>query len=735
MADGEPTSETDDRTAPRLSRRTFVVGGLVGGTGVLLGLGYLGRNAARRAMFEALETTPPAFGGDTSDPWMWFEVTGDNRIRLLSPKVEMGQGTFTSLAQIAADELEVDVGRVEVLHATSAQGNIDTMSTGGSQSVAGLWMPLRELAATLREMLRQEAARRLEVEPGQLTLADGVFTTGDRSLTYGEVAAGQDAWTVPSTPTLKDVGRYRFVGRPVPRVDLEAKVFGDPIFGMDASMPEMVHASVVRPDRVGGTLASVDTSAAEAMPGVLRVVVEDDFVGVVAETRMQAERAKEAVRAEWRAEHAWQTRDIEELIRVGRGTPMEIQLAGDAKGLLDRAEQADDPSFLRAEFASPIGAHAQLEPNGALAHVDGDRVTVTMSTQVVRMTRDQVAERLGVPPENVTIRPTYLGGGFGRRLHTPNAMQAAVLSREVGRPVKCFFNRREEFQNDTFRPPTHHVLRAKLGDDGRIEAFEHNLSSGDVMFGSPLFAPYFEPLLVADFGALKGGMIHYRAIPNLRAVSWRVRLPFATSWWRSLGLLANTFAIESFMDELAERAGRGAVDFRLAHLDDDEAGRRMRGVIEAAAERAGYVDEPQGGRAMGIACSTDSTTTAAHVAEVSMEGDRIRVHKVTCAVDPGLAVNPDQVRAQCEGNVVMGLSAAMYERMEVVDGVLRPTLYGPYRMALLRDAPREIDVVLRDGTGVPGPVGEPPMGPIGAAIANAVARLTGERRRRLPLQA
>ena len=230
-------------------------------------------------------------------------------------------------------------------------------------------------------------------------------------------------------------------------------------------------------------------------------------------------------------------------------------------------------------------------------------------------------------------------------------------------------------------------------------------------------------------------MIQYRAIPNFRAVSWRVQLPFATSWWRSLGLLANTFAIESFIDELAQRAGTDAVQFRLKHLAGDDYGRRLRAVIERAAERAGYRENVQAGRAMGLAASVDVGTPCAHVAEVSMEGAEIRVHKVTCAIDPGLVVNPDQVRAQCEGAIIMGMSAALYERMTVKDNVLLPVIYGPYRMAMMRDVPKEIDIDILQGADQPGGVGEPPLGPIGAAIANAVARLTGKRPRAMPLVA
>ena len=699
------------------------------GVGVLLGTGYLTRSQWRRSLAGYANSAESPYLGNTKTPVIWFEVTADNQVILHSPKVEMGQGSFTGLAQIAADELEVDFNQMQVVHAASASGNLDTFGTGGSTTISGLWQPLRELAATMREMLKTEAAKIMAVEASTLSVNNGVVSGNGQSLTYGEIVRKVQEWKVPATPPLKDVKDYKFVGQPLPRVDLRDKVIGAPIFGMDASMPDMLYGAVVRPSSIGAKYVDADTSEAEKMQGVVRVVKEPDFVGVVAKSRMEAEMAKQAIKVTWATEKEWQSEDIEAMIRVGKGKPSVIQKQGKAKRILDNEE-----GVITSEFKSPIGAHAQLEPNGAVAFVDGDKATVVMSTQVINITLKEVADRLGIDKKNVNIQPTFLGGGFGRRLHTPNAVQAAVLSKAVGKPVKCFFDRKEEFQNDTFRPPTHHVLRAKLSEDGLIKAIEHNVSSGDVMYGSPLLPEFVGTILGSDVGAWRGGMIQYSGIPNYRAISWRVKLPFATSWWRSLGLLANTFAIESFVDELAIRAGKDPVQFRLDQIRDDDRGYRLKEVIKAAAQKAGYKDGVQNGRAMGFAASTDANTPCAQVAEVSIEDGEIVVHKVTCAIDPGIAVNPDQVRAQCEGCIIMGMSASMFEKMEVRDSQLTPTIYGPYRMALMRHAPKEIDVVILENADKPGAVGEPPLGPIGAAVANAVFRLTGQRLREMPLE-
>lgn len=711
------------------SRRKFIVRSAVG-VGVILGSGYLTKPLWQRAIAGVANTAEAPYSGKGMTPPLWFEIKTDNQIILYSPKVEMGQGTLTGLAQIAADELEVSTDRIQVVHASSASGNLDTFSTGGSTSISSLWVPLRELAATMREMLRLEAAKILETAPSDLTLDNGIFSGNGKKLTYGEVAAQVTEWEIPKTPELKPAKDRKEVGKGVPRVDLQDKVIGAPIFGMDASMPEMLYGSIVRPDRIGATFKSADTSKAEQMPGVVKIVREKDFVGVVAQSYTEAENAKNAIQVEWETDKNWTSEEIKAMIRVGQGDPFTIQKKGSAKRILNNEED-----IITSEFESPIGAHAQLEPNGAVAFVEEDQATIIMSTQVINITRREVAKRLGLKPNQVNIQPTFLGGGFGRRLHTPNAVQAAVLSKAVGKPVKCFFNRKEEFQHDTFRPPTHHLLKAQLTPDGKIAAIEHNVSSGDVMYGSPLLPELAQSFIGSDVGAWRGGMIQYGAIPNYRAVSWRVKLPFATSWWRSLGLLANTFAIESFMDELALKAGKDPVQFRLEHIQDNERGFRLKEVIKAASQKAGYKEEVVDGRAMGFACSTDANTPCAHVAEVSLQDGRIKVHKVTCAIDPGLAVNPDQVRAQSEGGIIMGLSAAMYEKMEVVDGQLNPTIYGPYQMALMRDTPKEIDVIILENGDAPGAVGEPPMGPIAAAIANAAFRLTGERLRKMPFQA
>lgn len=699
-------------------------GGL-GTAGVLAVGSYIFRNPIRRSLLGVMNSMDLSYMGDTSNPMLWFEILKDNTVLLHSPKVEMGQGTFTSLAQMAADELDIPMKMLKVVHATSATGNIDGMSTGGSTSVSGLWQPLRQLAATMREMVKAVAANKWGVALTEVSVAEGSVSANGQSMTYAEAVDGLTEWPEIEDVALKPMSEYKYIGKPIPRVDLEDKVYGAPIFGMDAEMEGMLYGAVVRPDKIGATFVSADTSEAENMPGVVKVISEADFVGVVAESYQQAENAKNAIKVVWDAPNDLQQEDLEKMMTVGNGNTNIIQKEGDA---------LEDDKAEILEFRTPIGAHAQIEPNGVLASVEGDKATVIISTQVIGITRKEVAERLGTDVENVNVVPTYLGGGFGRRLHTPHAVQAAVMSKAVGKPVKYFFSRKEEFQHDMFRPPTHHVLKGKLDGDGIFSNLEHHFVSGDVGNNSALVPNALPFILGSDIGATRGGYLQYTKVPNHRAVYWHVQLPFATSWWRSLGLLANTFAIESYMDHMAIKAGKNAADFRMTQIGEDPVSMRLKKTIETVVDRSGYTEEVKNGRAMGLAASIDAGTPCAQVVEVSVEDNEIIVHKVTSVLDPGLAVNPDQVKAQCEGCIIMGISAAMHEQMFVENGELRPVIYGPYDMALMKHAPKEIDVVLLQGRDVPGPVGEPALGPIAAAVANAVFRLTGQRLTRLPLK-
>ncbi len=711
----------------KVSRRKFLIWGGLGTVGTLAIGTYLARNPIRRAILETVSSTVPPYDGQGTEAALWFELTPENKVIFHSPKVEMGQGIFTGFAQIIAEEMDLTLDQVIVKGAATDTGVIDGMSTGGSLSIAGLWQPLRELAAMMREMLKIQAAQKLNVAVDTLSTSEGIIKGGKSQMTYAEAAKDVDEWAMPAEEPKPKATGYKFIGKPVPRVDLEDKVYGAPIYGLDAELPGMLHAAIIRPGAVGAKFKSADTSKAASMPGVVKILQMEDWVGVVAESYAEALAAKQQITVEWDIPEIWTEEKLRDMLKVGKGDKMITQKHG--------GSLADDTGEVQTmEFSSPIGAHAQLEPNSAIADFKDDKVTVILSTQVIRVTRSQVAEALGLEVANVNVIPTQLGGGFGRRLNTYHAIQAAQLSRAVGKPVKYIFTRKEEFQNDQFRPPTHHVMKGRLDADGYLESLEHHYASGDVAINSVILPPMINTIIGTDLGAARGADIMYGGIANRRAVQWHTTLPFATSWWRSLGLLANTFAIESFIDEMAIQSGKHPVDFRLRKMGSDTTQQRIRKVIEVAAEKAGYRDDVIDGRAMGLAASIDANSPAAQVVEVSLDNGKIKVHKVTCAFDCGLAVNPDQVRAQCEGSIIMGMSAGLFEKMTLRNGELWPTIYGPYEMALMRHAPQEIDVHLIQGADVPLPVGEPPLGPIAAAIGNAVRRLTGIRLTDIPMQ-
>lgn len=712
----------------RISRRGFLIGVGVAGAGLALGV-TVGLPAMRLKAAEMFSEVS-SFGSAPGDPDAWFEVLPDNRVRLFLTKVEMGQGVHTSLAQIAAEELGVALDDLEVLQATTNQGVVDMLGTSGSFSVSSMFNPLREAAATLREMLRAEAARTLG-RPASALQQDGraffVQSEPAKRVTFGALAANRSNWQVSKEkPALKPVGEYTVIGRPQPRVDTRDKVTGAAVYGYDMRVEGMLYGAVLRPPTLTATLKSVRTAQAEQIEGVRKVVVDvrSGFAGVVASSRAAARAGVEALEAEWQQGKLWQQAEIDAVVTAGGPGGVTVQQVGDV------GRELREPT-LTAEYRSPFAIQTPLESQAALADVKADRAVIWASTQSPFVVRRFVAQAIGLKEEQVEVRATYLGGGFGRKAGWEVAVEAARLSQAAGAPVHVGWTRQEELQNGYVRPPTHHRLSAKVRD-GRIVALEHQQASGDVLF--TFFPKIAADLVGADFGAYRGALVLYD-IPNRHTIVWRRELPIQTGPWRGLGLLANTFAVESFMDELAHAAGVDPLEWRLRHLPDTLWGRRMRAVLEAAAALGGWGKPLPEGRAQGIACSTDTDTVVAQVAEVSLdrEAGRIRVHNVALAMDCGLVINPDGVRAQAEGGVMWGVGSALVEEMRIEDGRVAARNFDAYPLLTIAEAPH-VEVALLDTArdGRPRGVGEPPMGPTAAAIGNAFFALTGKRLRQIP---
>ncbi|MCB8939030.1 MAG: xanthine dehydrogenase family protein molybdopterin-binding subunit [Ardenticatenaceae bacterium] len=712
----------------RVSRRGFLIG--LGATVAAVAVGVpVGLPRARLAIAN-LVAEGGSFGSIDAPPTSWFEITADNRIRFFNPKVEMGQGVHTSLAQIAAEELEVDWEQIEVVSASTARGINDSMGTGNSTSVSSTFTPIREAAATLRELLRTEAANLLGVPAASLSVASGVFTANDdpgKAITYGEIVAQADvaSWEIPEeAPALKPASEFRFVGKSTPRVDFESKLTGKALYGYDMRLPNMLYGAVARPSTIEGKLKSATPGEAPNRPGVVAVVAEDDFAGVAAESRLQAYAGVGNMVLEWEDGRLWQQSEIDELVTVGNGTRVVAQKDGDIGNLLDG-------DVLTAEFRTPLAAHAHLEPHAALVDVQADKVTVWASTQAAFVVRGDVAEALGIEEELVEVIPTFLGGGFGHKSNVPAAREAALLSRAAGRPVHVGWNRTEEMRHGFFRPSTHHVLTGKVDGNGRIQALQHEVASGDVLFS--FFPGIASAIVGADFGAYRGARLEYDGIPNRQMVSYRTPLPVRTGPWRGLGLLANTFAIESFMDEMAQAANIDPLQFRLNHLTDSTLSRRFRNALETVAEMANWGGSLPEGHALGLAINLDAQTVVAQIADVSVENDQIRVHNVYCTMDPGLVINPDGATAQAQGSIVMGLSSTFFEEITVKDGAIEAANFDGYPLLTMKETP-DIHVQLLESSSEPTGVGEPPIGPIAAAVGNAVFALTGQRLTRLPMR-
>ena len=725
------TATTTTQKGWRITRRGFLIG--LGATGVGLAVGVaVGRRPFYRFMAGMLDNASPPASFPT-EPTVWFEITPDNKIKLFVSKAEMGQGIHTALGQIGAEELGITWEQLEVVQGNTHRGPSDASGTGGSNSVSSVYEPLRKTAAILRQMLILKAAEKMGLPTAELEAKAGTVrakANPSQSLTFGQIVAGVSEWPeVDETAiTLKDPSQFEFIGQSLPRVDFKAKLTGQATYGYDVRVPGMLYGAVARPPALEATMLAVDEASVANLPGVVKVVVDvaANFAGVVAETRQQATNAARSLAVQWQVGRPWQQAEIEALLSFDDAwAGYTIQKEGNAN------RQLTGTGLITAEYRTPLAAHAHLEPQAAMVDVRPDGTVVAIvSSQSHEAVRGDIARITGLDEANIEVTSAYLGGGFGRRLNIEAAQEAARLSQAVGAPVHVGWTRTEDMRDGYFRPPTRSALSGKV-ENGRITAVNHNHASGEVAFA--ILPSFLHNIIGTDFGAWRGAFNFYDGIPHRQLTTWRPKLPIRTSWWRGLGLLANVFATESFMDELAHSAKADPLQFRLDHLGTDAFGQRMAGVLRAAAERAGWGQPVANGRALGIACAPDVDTCVAQVVEVSYDAasGQIRVHKVVCAVDAGLFINPDGAIAQTEGNITMGLSSVLLEEVRVQDGVIVADNFGNYPLITMDMAP-EIEVILLESDGQPRGMGEPPMGPIAAAVGNAFFALTGVRLRQLP---
>ncbi|MGV0983194.1 MAG: molybdopterin cofactor-binding domain-containing protein [Limnohabitans sp.] len=701
------------------SRRSFLKAGAATSGGLLMAVSLPG--TLGQAMAAGTVHTPNA----------WVHIADDNTITILSAHSEMGQGVYTSMPMLVAEELNVDMSQIKVTDAPPGAAYVNALLgaqiTGGSTSVRGSWEKLRIAGAQVREMLISAAAAQWNVDHSQLKADKGVVLgPNGKKATYGSLAAAAAKLPVPEKPALKDPKDFRIVGKRTKRVDTPAKTNGTAEFGIDVKLPGMVYATVQQCPVIGGKVKSFDAAQAKGMPGVQAVVQISDGVAVVADSWWRAKKAMETVKVQWDegAGASLSTASIIDGTRQAAKSGKVIEITkpqGDVAAALKGAAKV-----VEAEYVSPMQSHSPLEPMNFTAHVQGDKILLIGPTQFQQGAQGAVAAALKAKPEDITLKTTFLGGGFGRRLELDFVVQAAEISKAVGKPVKLLWTREEDMMHDYYRPAGVNQLKAGLDANGMPVAMHFKVASQSVTqraFGLPkdTLDPFMAEASVTGYN-----------IPNTQHDLIIHDTGVRVGYWRAVSHSMNAFANESFVDEMAKAAGQDPYAYRMKML----AGKpRYANVLKLAAEKAGWGKPLPKGHAHGIALMEGYDSYLAEVAEVSLNKDgSVRVHKVTVAADVGHMVNPDTVEAQLQSSIVFGVGAVLKHQITMTNGRVQETNYNSYEPVRMYESP-QIDIVLVKSTEKPGGIGEPGTAVAAPAIANAVAALTGKRVRSLPITA
>jgi len=656
----------------------------------------------------------------------WIRIDPDGALCLLVNATEMGQGAKSGLAQILAEELEVDWPDVRVDFAPIDRehyGMWETYQTGGSGSVRGMFDRLRKAGATARTMLLQAAAQRWRVPVEECAARNGFVRHAQTSRSASYATLARDALRLPQPKDvpLKARGEWQLIGKPMHRLDLQSKVDGSAVFGIDVRRPGMLYATIAQAPVFGGKLESLDEAPALRLGGVRRVLKINDAVVVVADQFWTAQKALAALKPVWRAGAMASVTStaIGERLRALTREPGKVYVAEgeDEAQARERCETelGKAQRILERAYEAPLLSHSPMEPMNGTALVRNGRAELWVPTQVQSDLRTDVAKALGFDESAVTIHTTELGGGFGRRLKTDYGVQAALIAREMGVPVKLIWTREEDTQHGFYRPAAAARLRAAIGAGDAITALRAQIAclDGDTPVGGMFGQPY--------------------AVPNtcITYAGWNPGVPLGA--WRSVDASQNLFFYESFIDELAQELRQEPLAFRRQLLRDNP--RALR-VLEAAAKLARWDEKLPKGHGRGIAFLRGYGSLTAQVAEVSVGADRaVRIHRVACAVDCGTAVNPDSIRAQFEGGVIFALSAAALGEITIAGGRVQQSNFHDYQVVRMAQAP-QVDVEIRESPAESvGGVGEPPVPPLAPAVANAIFAASGARIRRLPFSA
>ena len=660
----------------------------------------------------------------------WVRVGSDNSVTIICHRSEMGQGTYTSMPMLVAEELEIDLRRVKIEMAGVDPIYINALLggqlTGGSTSVRDAFDGLRKAGAQARMMLISAAANEWKIPDSECRADNGmVISKGGKKLFYGQLAAKAAMLPVPKEVALKDAKAWKIIGRPVKRLDTPAKVTGKAEYGIDVQLPGMLIASLAQCPVLGGKPISVDDTKARSMPGVKAVVKIDDGVAVVATSFWQAKTARDALNI------TWDNGKGATLSSAGISQGLKDALAKPAATLkktgdVDKA-MAGAARKIAASYELPFLAHATMEPMNFTADVRADGCDIYGPTQFPQMAEGVAMQITGFPKEKVKVHTTFLGGGFGRRIDVDFIVQAVQISKAVGKPVKLIWTREDDMTHDFYRPVSLNTLEAGLDADGKPVAMKFRLTSPSVT--ARLFPSFvkdgIEPFM-AEAAVLPYDIANTKVEMAIHDAGVRV------GYWRSVSHALNCFANESFIDELAAAAGKDPVAYRMAMLNGEGAA-RFRSVLNIATTKAGWGNAPAG-RFQGVALMEGYGTYVAQVTEISIDKGEIRVHKVTCAVDCGTMVNPDIVKGQVESSVAYGLSAVLLSKITFKDGKVEQTNFHDYPVMRMNQMP-VVEVFMVSSLEKPGGIGEPVVATCGPSVANAVFAATGKRVRKLPIEA
>jgi isoquinoline 1-oxidoreductase beta subunit len=658
----------------------------------------------------------------------WVRIGNDNSVTILSARSEMGQGVYTSLPMLVAEELEVDLGKIKVEIAPPGEVYINAMIggqiTGGSTSVAEAYDKLRTAGAQARTMLVQAAAQKWNVDDADCHAQNGsVHGPKGKKATYGQLADAASKLPVPKDVKLKEHKDSRYVGKPVKRLDTASKVNGTAGFGIDVKLPGMLYASLAQCPVIGGKVMSFNAIKAKTMPGVKQVVQITDGVAVVADTWWQAKTARDTLEIKWDegAGKALNTEDIASALKTASAKPgATIKKLGDADDGMKAAAKT-----VEAAYELPFLSHAPMEPMNFTADVRKDSCLLVGPTQFQQAAEGTAVAMTGLKPDQITLRTTFLGGGFGRRIDVDFIAQAIEISKAIGGPVKLLWTREDDMTHDFYRPSSYHQLAGALDAQGKPTTLKFHLTSPSVtarLF--PVFIKDGVDPLMTEAAAVPYDIPNQFADVVIHDTGLRV------GYMRSVSHALNSFANESFMDEMAAAAGKDPYEFRRALLGKQP---RLQRVLELAAEKSGWGQPLPAGRGRGIALMEGYGTSMAQVAEVSVNGDRIRVHRVVAAVDLGKMINPNIVKQQLEGSIIYGISAGLFGEITLKDGRVQQTNFNSYPVVRMSESP-VIEIHLVESNEKPSGIGEPGTALVYPAVANAVFAATGKRLRKMPLR-